>query len=239
MTSVLVTRAEPDASDFAAACRAAGLIPILSPVMRIEIEKTSVDLAGVGAIAFTSANGVRAFAANSAERALPVFAVGPVTAAAAEAAGFKDIHAAGGDVAALASHIASESALGGKAILHVAGADRAGDLILALKSEGIAARRQTLYRAEAEDALSAEAVAALKDSDGLWVTLFSPRTARLFLGLAEKAGLLPQLSGARAVCLSEAVAEAASKAAWGEIAVAPDHTGESVIGTICEAERRA
>ena len=61
MTRVLITRAEPDASEFAAACRSRGLEPVLSPVMRIEIEKIEPDLSDVGALAFTSANGVRAF----------------------------------------------------------------------------------------------------------------------------------------------------------------------------------
>ncbi|WP_375204909.1 uroporphyrinogen-III synthase [Hyphococcus sp.] len=240
MTTVLVTRAEPDAGDFAELCRTRGLVPVLSSVMRIEIEKAAVDLAGVGALAFTSANGVRAFGANSTERSLPVYAVGPVTAEAAKAAGFQQVTAAGGDVAALADCIASESGFGGKAILHVAGADRAGDLVTMLKHKGIAARRQTLYQAKAEEALPPAAAETLKGEPGLWVTLFSPRTARLFLDLSEKAGLAPQLIRARAVCLSDAVAQAAREGAgWADIIVAQDRNAQSMIETICAAKPRA
>lgn len=232
MTRVLVTRAEPDASDFAAACRAAGLEPVLSPVMRIEIETAPVDLKGVSALAFTSANGVRAFAANSHQRSLPVFAVGPVTAKAAADAGFETIHVAGGDVEALASHVASESAYAGKEILHIAGADRAGDLMAMLKARGLASQRQSLYRAAPEDALSKAAAAAIVEGQGLWVTLFSPRTAALFLDLVGRAGLLANLSGVRAVCLSEAVAQAAAGAGWREVVIAPDRTAQSVIDAV-------
>ncbi len=239
MTRVLITRAEPDASEFADACRAHGLDPIVSPVMRIEIEKTGLDLSDVGALAFTSANGVRAFVANSPERSLPVFAVGPVTGEAAKAAAFENVSMAGGDVEALVGHIASESALDGKAILHVAGADRAGDLVAALTARGIAARRQTLYRAEAAGALSRAAEAALGAESGLWVTFFSPRTVRLFLTLAEKAGLSSRLPDLRAACLSAAVADAASAASWGEIVVASDRTAESMLETIIDESARA
>lgn len=239
MTRVLITRAEPDASEFADACRSHGLDPILSPVMRIEIEKADIDLADVGAIAFTSANGVRAFAANSPQRSLPVFAVGTVTGEAAKAAGFEYVSLAGGDVEALAGHIASENALVGKVLLHVAGADRAGDLVTALTARGIAARRQTLYRAEAASALSAQAEASLRTESGLWVTFFSPRTVRLFLALAEKAGLASRLPEMRAACLSAAVAEAAAAVAWGGIVVACDRTAESMLETIIGEGDRA
>ncbi len=239
MTHVLITRAEPDASEFAAACRSRGLEPVLSPVMRIQIEKIEPDLSDVGALAFTSANGVRAFAANSPERSLPVFAVGPVTANAATAAGFEHVSVAGGDVHALTNHIVSESAFSDKAILHIAGADRAGDLVAMLGERGVAARRQTFYHAKAEDALAAEAVAALKSESGVWVTLFSPRTATLFLALAEKAGLTAQLSRARALCLSAAVAQAASAVTWGEIVVASGMTAQDMLETITNEASRA
>lgn len=239
MTRVLITRAEPDASEFAAACRLRGVDPVLSPVMRIEIEKTEPDLSDVGALAFTSANGVRAFAANSPQRSLPVFAVGPVTAAAATAAGFQHVSVAGGDVHALTDHIAAESALLDKAILHIAGADRAGDLVAMLGERAVAARRQTLYRAKATDMLSTKAVAALKGEPGLWVTLFSPRTATLFLALAKKAGLTAQLAQARALCLSAAVAQAASAVSWGETVVASDLTAQGMLETITGGGLRA
>jgi uroporphyrinogen-III synthase len=59
-------------------------------------------VSGVGALAFTSVNGVEAFAARSAWRETRVFAVGAATAAAARAAGFADIVSSEGGVTALA-----------------------------------------------------------------------------------------------------------------------------------------
>ncbi len=236
---VLITRAEPDGRAFADQCRAAGFESVLAPVMRIDIAKAEIGLGDIGALAFTSANGVRAFAANSGRRDLPVYAVGLVTAAAAQAAGFAKIFTAGGDVNSLADYIASESAFSPKALLHIAGEDRAGDLVALLSARGIAARRQTLYAAKPVETLSVEAVTALKRGEALWVTLFSPRTASLFLSLVDDEGLTKQLAGARAVCLSEAVADAASKAHWAAVDIAAERTAEGVLKLFAGQRRGA
>lgn len=230
--TVIVTRPEPDASAFADLCRAHGLDPVLSPAMTIEVDKAPADLSGIGALAFTSANGVRAFAANCGVRDLPVFAVGKVTAEAAQAAGFSVIHAAGGDAESLAGCIASESAVAAKGLLHIAGEDRAGDLVALLAARGISARRQTLYRAAPAAGLSEAAIAALKDENNrVWVSLFSPRSARLFVALAERAGLGAALGRARAACLSAAVADAAGQG-WACAEIAPDRTAQSLVALI-------
>ncbi len=239
---VIVTRPEPDAAAFADLCRAHGLDPVLSPVMTIEIESAPVDLSGdladAGTLAFTSANGVRAFAAKATMRDLPVFAVGAVTAEAAKAAGFENVQAAGGDVDSLAAHIASEKELAGKGVLHIAGENRAGDLVALLEKHGIPARRRTLYRAVPAEALTEAATAALKDEKAdLWVGLFSPRTARLFVALAERAGLAAALGRTRAACLSEAVAEAAGEG-WAARPAAPERSAESLVA-LMTAQARA
>ncbi|GJL92690.1 uroporphyrinogen-III synthase [Hyphococcus sp.] len=239
MTRVLVTRAEPDGKTFADQLRASGFEPILSPVMRIEIATAAVDLTGVSALAFTSANGVRAFATNCGRRDLPVFAVGPMTADAAKGAGFDKTSAAGGDADSLANHIASEREFAGNGVLHIAGEDRAGDLVSLLAAKNIAARRQTLYKAVATETLAPDVIAALAHENDLWVTLFSPRTAKLYLDLVEAAGLTACLAQVCAACLSEAVAAAASKADWAEVKIAPDRTAEGVLRLLEAQAKRA
>lgn len=60
-------------------------------------------LGEVSALAFTSANGVTAFAALTDRRNLPIFAVGDATAEAARDAGFRDVTSADGAIADLAA----------------------------------------------------------------------------------------------------------------------------------------
>lgn len=227
---VLVTRPEPDASAFAALCRANDMTPILAPLMDIKVKNAMVDLEGVGALAFTSANGVRAFSKNNSVRKLIVFAVGPATAQAARDEGFAKINIASGDVDTLAQTVTSKRNDFDGAVLHIAGTDRAGDLIAALGARNIPARRLTLYEARAVDQLPLSAKEALSDSSSVdWAAFFSPRTARLFVALIREAGLEGRLPHIRAACLSEAVAETVRAVNWKSIEVAPRRDAESVI----------
>jgi len=130
---VWITRAEPGASRTAACLTALGLHPVVTPLLEIRpIPVAAPDLSDVAAIAFTSRNGVTAFAAVSARRDRPVFAVGEATAAAARETGFAEVRSAAGDLDALARLIRSEGLNPGAVILHPAAREPAGDLAAAV-----------------------------------------------------------------------------------------------------------
>src|ERR1700760_3247119 len=87
---IWITRAQPGADATAERVRLMGHEPIIAPLLAVKLAPgVDVSLSGVAALAFTSANGVRAFADLSGERAIRVFAVGAATAEAAKAAGFR------------------------------------------------------------------------------------------------------------------------------------------------------
>src|SRR5690606_13464070 len=149
----------------AARIGALGHRAVVEPLLGIRfLDDAVVELSDARALAFTSANGVRALV-HAAGHALParldVFAVGDATAQAARAAGFARVTAAGGDVGSLAAAIVEAGMSRDGVVLHVAGRDRAGDLVGLLQAEGIAARRLVLYAAEWTGALSPAARAAL------------------------------------------------------------------------------
>ena len=98
---VWITRAEPGAARTAARLRDMGFEPIVAPLLAIEQLTPPVpDLATFAALAFTSVNGVAAFAALTPGRDLPVFAVGDATAQAALDAGFADVRSIAGGIEA-------------------------------------------------------------------------------------------------------------------------------------------
>ncbi len=101
------------------------------------------DLDGVSALAFTSQNGVAAFAALSPARDLPVFTVGEATAEAARGQGFRAVRSAGGALADLAALLIAEAPRDGW--LLVPGArEPAGDLAL-LAAPAIRVRAVPVY----------------------------------------------------------------------------------------------
>ena len=221
MTKVLITRPAADAAGFAAALLARDLEPVLHPLMEIRpLEGVTPELDGMTALAFTSANGVRAFAGMTARRDIPVFAVGPATGATAQEYNLKIAGMADNSVESLAELIA-RSLTSKDHVLHIAGTHRAGDLAAALHAQNIPCHRQVLYEAKAVSTLSPDLIADLQAGAITMVTLFSPRTANLFLELCEKSGLgdavLTRLNYA---CLSPAVAAPLEKKGFSRIKVA-------------------
>lgn len=196
---IWVTRASPGAEATAARLAARGLEPLIDPLLEVRDLSPEVDLDGVAALAFTSVNGVAAFARLHADRHQLVFAVGDRTARAAREAGFTAVASADGDVEALASLILREAARLDGAVLHPSALEPAGDLVSRLAAGGVGARRLAVYEAVDRDP-SAATLAELDDLEA--VLLHSPRAARgLARWLAERPA--PSL---RALCLSPAVA---------------------------------
>ena len=213
---VAVTRAAPEARNTAERVRALACEPVLAPLLTIAPRPFDASLAGVQALLFTSGNGVRAFAGASAARTCAVLTVGDASAIAAREAGFAHVFSADGDVAALAAM--AQARLDPKAgkLVHISGADVAGDLLAGLRVAGFGAERRIGYEARAAMALP-EGLAGPLDL----VLFHSPRAAAIFVQLGA-----PNAAHLTAACLSPAVAAAATMSphgpvTWARLIVAP------------------
>ncbi len=195
--SIWITRTQPGAEATAQRVRALGHEAVVAPLLAVRtIPDVAVDLSGVAALAFTSANGVRAFADATGERGLKVFAVGAATAQAARGAGFKSVLSADGDVEALAEGIAARRGELRGVVLHPGAAEPAGDLAGALERQGVEARRLILYETAPVEDID---TATLAKSDA--VLLHSPRAAQALARLLKD----HPAPGLRALGLSKAV----------------------------------
>ena len=192
--TALITRPEEDARPLAEALAARGVATVIEPLLAIRplpeaAADLAKDLAGVQALLFTSANGVRAFAELSPRRDIGVLAVGDATASTARGLGFTAVESAGGDVQALARLVKQRLKPAGGPLFHAAGSAVAGDLAERLAADGFDLRRRMLYESATATALSPEALAALKQGRIDLVLLFSPRTAVTFTELARAAAV--------------------------------------------------
>jgi uroporphyrinogen-III synthase len=188
------------------------VVPVVAPLLAVRELEGPIELAGVAALAFTSANAIAAFARRCADRRLPVFAVGAASAAAARAAGFADVTAGEGDVDALASLIIARGQPGGT-ILHPGAAEPAGDLVGKLRATGRAARALTIYETAPIEP-PADFLAGLDRLAG--VLLHSQRAAGRLAGLLRDRAA----RGLTAYCLSPAIAAALEGLQIGQIQVA-------------------
>ncbi len=215
---VLVTRPEPGASRTARRLAADGFEPLVLPLTVFSRRETGrIDLAGVSAIALTSANAVRAMPADLPVLAgdIPVLAVGRQTAAAAREAGFARVATGPGDGAGLAA-LAAQVAEGG-AVLHLCGSPRDGDFETALSARGVTVRPVETYAMVATDIRDAE-LAALGAADA--VLVYSAEGGRHLAELAARPAARQLLAGARVLCLSDKCASAVSGRLLDRVAVA-------------------
>jgi uroporphyrinogen-III synthase len=215
-----VTRARPGADATAARVRELGIEPIVAPLLEVRaIADADLDLGGVSALAFTSANAVAAFAARSPERRLRVFAVGDATAAAARAQRFESVLSAQGDVAALASALAARRRELSGVILYPAAAEPSQDLAGVLGEVGLQVRQTAVYEtvAVAPPEWLSERLAQI---DG--VLLHSAKAARA-LAQFVKAHPAPELI---AYCLSRQIARGLGRAGLAQVvsAAQPNET---------------
>jgi uroporphyrinogen-III synthase len=216
----LVTRPRDDAAGISAALEARGIAAVLEPLLEIHFSPEGAALLaplllGSQALLFTSANGVRAFAASSTRRDIAVFAVGDASATASRAAGFTAVESAGGDVAALAALVARRLDPAKGALLHASASDVAGDLAGDLTQRGFETRRLALYDAESVKRLSETTRRMIAQGEIGFALFFSPRTAASFVRLAGEAGLVPCLARIGAVGLSAPVVASRGGAARG------------------------
>lgn len=193
---LLILRPEPGASETAARARAIGLEPVVASLFAISrVDGPPVEARRYQAVLLTSANGARHAPAGLA--ALPCFAVGESTAAAARAAGFADVRTGPCDGAAAAAMIA---AAGVERALHLCGRDH-----LAVEAEGVAIERRVVYAAEPVE---------LERFEGPAVALLhSARAAARFAGLTGERRTIA------VAAISPAVAAAAGEG-WAAKAVA-------------------
>ena len=237
----LVTRPRAEAAGLAQALAERGIEAIVEPLLDIRYRDGPVpDLAGVQAILCTSANGVRAFARLSSDRETLLFAVGDATSARARTEGFSLVESAGGNVEDLARLVRERLRPQNGSLLHIAGSDVAGDLAGMLRDHGFMIDRAVLYEARPAAALSAATVGPLGAHIVDFALFFSPRTAAIFLSLADRVELSAALRTVTAVSISPAADAALGAAVFRARHIAEAPTQPALLSALDRilAERR-
>lgn len=217
----LITRPAEDAGEIAAALRERGLEPIVEPLLTVRpLPDVDPPLDNVQAILLTSRNGVRALAAATTVREVPVFAVGDSTATLAREMGFGPVESAAGDSASLEGLVAERLDPANGALYHGAGRAVAGNLAERLSGRGFEVRRAVLYDAVPATALSTRVRDLLRRGEIDLALFFSPRTAETFVMLLRDAGLDTACTSVTGICLSSAVAQHLGDLTWRTLSIA-------------------
>ena len=164
--------------------------------------------------------------------ALPLYVVGPGTAALARELGFKDVREGPGTGAELVPMLSAD----GRGRVAFTSTSRATvlafDLKTALKKKGVSIKTVTAYRAVAAESLSPAVTEALQSQTIDAVILMSPN-GRSMGPVAGKVLTPAVLSGMNHLCLSEAVAGVLkAQLAAGNISVAARPNLEEMLALV-------
>lgn len=189
---------------------AMGFSVTLAPLLRIDPLPWPVDFARnrYQAVVVTSPSGAKRLMNAPLDHALPVFAVGEATAAAARTSGFSNITVGAGDGAALARQaLTALDPLAGR-VLRLAGRDYHQALDAILIAAGYDLHTVLVYEALALP-LTPEAQEGLANGLFQAALFYSPRTTRLFIQQVRNLALPDRLiAGIAAYGLSPAVTDA-------------------------------
>lgn len=151
------------------------------------------------AVIFTSQLGVACFAPGPEWLGKHVFAVGPGTAEAAFAVGFKDVVQTGQDIEDMRRFLANAQF---KAALYPSGEDITADLAAEFPGR---VRRETVYKMIPRAALPPQLVTQITGGTAIVAPLFSARGAEILAGLLGKASITAENARITAVGMSAKV----------------------------------
>jgi uroporphyrinogen-III synthase len=223
---VLITRPAHDAEPLKTCLEELGCRVTLAPLIEIvTIDIAGDALGGATALIATSRNALAALAASPAlptALELPLYVVGPGTAAAARDMGFGRVIEGAGRAEDLVTVLASKAAAGDRPI-YLKGDVLAFDLEAKLIERGVPVVSVPAYRSVAAETLPPEVIKALQNGDLDVVTLMSPRTARIWARLVGYLAPQVKLSNLAYLCLSERVGEALGPIAEANKVLVPSH----------------
>jgi uroporphyrinogen-III synthase len=231
---VLLTRPQAQSEELGAVLKSRGVEWLGEPLLRIVPVRWDPDvLAEPRAVLLTSANASRELLKISGvRRDLPVFAVGPATAAALQAAGFSNVQAAGGTAASLMAHVRRHVDPRVGRLLHLSGHDISVDLAAGLAPAGFSVDRVTVYRACAVERLSTRTLHEMSWNRIDGAVFLSARTAAIFCNLVMASGVMGACARMMTVAISRNVAEALKPADFRKVVVAASPSLDGVVEAI-------
>lgn len=234
---LIVTRPQERALPLAEKLKAEGFEPLLAPMLKIFPLPVEDPAEPLQAVIFTSVQGVEAVAGAEGYKIFPAYTVGSKTAGAARKAGFGTVLNADGAVDDLFRMIKETGNPAKGPLVHLCGDQTVGKLAERLTAEGFAARRQKVYETRAIESLPASVAEKTNARAFEGALFFSPRTANIFCRVAADSGLEDSFGHATAFCLSDSVAEEASRLKWKKV-VASEQPNEASLLSLLQGLRK-
>jgi uroporphyrinogen-III synthase len=237
MTTILITRPEPQAELTALSLREAGYTPILAPAITLKaLPDVATQVAAlnhqVDGVVATSQFAIQILDSNGLNRDLPLYVTGKALEELARDYGFTTVHAAEGNAQSLLRWMLARPDLKTHQLAVVHGNNIAVDLVTPLRDAGFRVHRQALYQSRIARTLPPEAIAALREGKVDIALFYSAFTAECFMQLAQHYGLDHTLMRVSALAVSANVYDALSLSHWRTRAVSTSPAMQDMIAAL-------
>lgn len=226
---ILITRPLRQAEEFATELRGAGFQDVmLEPLLTIHpIEQTALNFEDVGGVIVTSQNAIFSLLKNAAPKNIKIFAVGAKTAQKLREEGYHNLHVgpyAGEDLYPLIQEYLRDRQ---EKLLHPAGLFMKESLQRLLKDDGYNYQALPVYRADPITTMSSVTEKALQNREIDIITLFSPRTAEIFVKLTQAMAI--DRENIVVCCASEQIMQRVNHLPWKSVLVSASPQSFSIV----------
>ncbi|MCB2109012.1 MAG: uroporphyrinogen-III synthase, partial [Rhodobacteraceae bacterium] len=236
---VLIIQPESEIAATADAIRRAGHEPAAFPLIALQrVDDAELNLKAAQAFIVTEPAGALALADKVGVRTFPVYCDGQATAAAARAAGFKNVVAADGDATAIAKRIQTDLKPVLGALIYAASATAPINLSAMLNTMGFSVRQVALYAVRRAEALPDALAKMLTDGNIDALACLGPDEARAFTALVQKAGLEKSIGRLSAVVAAPTVAAPLTALKFARTVTASHATREDVVAAVVSLPAR-
>lgn len=234
--SILITRPLPDAYSTQHYLQHFGFSCFIEPLLSLRYLSLNLNSLlspsskPIQALILTSRNGVRALYHLMPYCQLPIVTIGEKTAQLAKELGFQVAHCAYGDSSQLASLIGHHYSPEHGRLIYFSGDKTAKDNYLARTLTDLHYRLEhiPIYHMESQSSFTTSLISAFENQHIGAITFFSPRTAELFIQLANDSKLIPFLHFIPAFFLSTEVAKALKPHYFSKAYISPLPTNVSL-----------
>ncbi len=237
--AIWVTRPAQEAQQLAGVLETAGYTPLVAPMLDIVPRSEQITLPpDAAAFLVTSANAVRALAALTTARKLPIITVGDASTQAAQTLGFHHVTNSAAKAEAnshsMADYIIQHYTPADGKMVHLSGQTISGTLHNRLTQAGFTYQQLTVYDAKPVTKLPAHIEQTLIDEQLATVLFYSARTASTTIHALQQSGYEAHIKRLNAVCLSAQVARAIASMPWQHTCVMSGTSTQDLLAALQE-----
>ena len=188
------------------------------PVLNIKEKKhEKINFSNYSAVIFTSANSLKYLKSNDIDKNIICFCVGEATERKASSLGFQNIFSAEGNVQNLKEIILRNFSPKNGNLLYVSGETITMELDKKLMSDGYKVDRIINYSSEFNENLNDEFLRRLKNEIPDIVYIYSQNSAKSFLNIIKKYGLIDLWMDTNLMCLGDKTSTVLNEIKWKKI----------------------